>query len=295
MKQRLITGICYVLVLLTFFLLKIFLPAPWGAIAFDALIYLFAIIGAHEMTRALGNRITSKERGVCLFFAAIFLPAIELFYYVWDYPIFDVVGIEIFCVMLVLSLLFVVDYGNTTIESFGCALLACFYPTILLLAFYLCNHFNNLSDVAILMILGVAHFADSIAYVFGVLLGKKFPKKMAPKISPHKTVIGGIGGVIGGIVGALVLYALYTLILVNFLPIEPFDWSVLPLYVIIGIVASLASEFGDLVESAIKRHLNIKDMGKLLPGHGGILDRIDGCMYAAIAVYLAMKILPFAV
>jgi phosphatidate cytidylyltransferase len=65
----------------------------------------------------------------------------------------------------------------------------------------------------------------------------------------------------------------------------------LPLYALLGAVAALATEFGDLVESAIKRKVGIKDMGKLLPGHGGILDRIDGSIYAAVVVYVVFYLM----
>ena len=59
---------------------------------------------------------------------------------------------------------------------------------------------------------------------------------------------------------------------------------------IIGVIAAAATEFGDLAESCIKRKVGIKDMGKLLPGHGGILDRIDGTLFATVAVYAAFVI-----
>jgi phosphatidate cytidylyltransferase len=59
----------------------------------------------------------------------------------------------------------------------------------------------------------------------------------------------------------------------------------LPVYLLIGFVASIATMFGDLVESCIKRKLFVKDMGDLMPGHGGILDRIDSALYATVAVY----------
>ena len=61
----------------------------------------------------------------------------------------------------------------------------------------------------------------------------------------------------------------------------------LPAYLAIGFLAAAATEFGDLVESCIKRKIGIKDMGKIMPGHGGILDRIDGTLFASLAVYIA--------
>ena len=61
----------------------------------------------------------------------------------------------------------------------------------------------------------------------------------------------------------------------------------LPVYIVVGVLAALATAFGDLVESCIKRKRGLKDMGDLMPGHGGILDRIDGTLFASVVVYLA--------
>ena len=65
-----------------------------------------------------------------------------------------------------------------------------------------------------------------------------------------------------------------------------FPWWELAVYIALGIIAAAFAQFGDLVESAVKRKIGIKDMGKLLPGHGGVMDRIDSTLYASIIVYL---------
>ena len=65
----------------------------------------------------------------------------------------------------------------------------------------------------------------------------------------------------------------------------------LPVYIIIGFLAAFATAFGDLVESCIKRKAGIKDMGKIMPGHGGVLDRIDGTLFACLVVYLAFALI----
>ena len=115
----------------------------------------------------------------------------------------------------------------------------------------------------------------------------KFPKKMAPVVSPNKTVIGGVGGLVGGLVGAAILYFSYNAVAGSFADLA--IW--LPVYLLIGLLAAAATEFGDLVESCIKRKAEIKDMGRLMPGHGGILDRIDGTQFAAVAVYVAFAVI----
>jgi phosphatidate cytidylyltransferase len=184
----------------------------------------------------------------------------------------------------------VFDYKNTSIESVGVSLLSGLYPTALLCVMTLVNHaqipapsvFGFNSNLFILLIFVISPIADSFAYLFGCGLGKKFPKKMSPNISPNKTMIGGIGGLFGGLVGACAVYFIYNAVAGSYADMQ--IW--LPVYLAIGLLVALFTAFGDLMESAIKRKVGIKDMGKIMPGHGGALDRIDGSIYASLVVYL---------
>ena len=103
--------------------------------------------------------------------------------------------------------------------------------------------------------------------------------------------IGGIGGLVGGVLGALILYFAYNGACGSFDQME--IW--LPVYLVIGLVGAVATAFGDLVESAIKRKIGIKDMGKIMPGHGGALDRIDSVLFASIIVYTAYLLIVLCV
>lgn len=121
---------------------------------------------------------------------------------------------------------------------------------------------------------------DTCAYCVGMLIGKH---KMAPVLSPKKSVEGGIGG----IVGAALIGALYALAINH--------WGnagvAVMEFAIIGGVGGAISQIGDLAASAIKRNYNIKDYGKLIPGHGGILDRFDSVIFTApIIYYLAVML-----
>ena len=147
------------------------------------------------------------------------------------------------------------------------------------------------SEIGILFVFVICPFADSLAYVFGRLFGRWLPKKLAPTVSPNKTLIGGFGGLVGGALGAVCIFFVYYGLL------EPCDlnteWLNLVFFIALGVLTAAFTEFGDLVESAVKRKLEIKDMGRLLPGHGGILDRIDSTLYAGLIVcfVLTMRIL----
>ncbi|OFW80810.1 MAG: hypothetical protein A2201_10035 [Alicyclobacillus sp. RIFOXYA1_FULL_53_8] len=111
---------------------------------------------------------------------------------------------------------------------------------------------------------------DTAAFFVGSRL--KGPK-LWPDISPGKTISGAIGGLVGGVIGAL----LFGLV---FLPGHSV-WQFMSL----GFISSIAGQLGDLIESAYKRTAGVKDSGHLLPGHGGILDRIDSLLFAAPFAY----------
>ena len=115
---------------------------------------------------------------------------------------------------------------------------------------------------------------DTCAYCVGMMIGKH---KMAPVLSPKKSVEGGIGG----IVGAALIGALYALAINRW---SNAGASILE-FAIIGAVGGAISQIGDLAASAIKRNYNIKDYGKLIPGHGGILDRFDSVIFTAPIIY----------
>jgi len=119
---------------------------------------------------------------------------------------------------------------------------------------------------------------DTCAYCVGVTMGKH---KLAPVLSPKKSIEGAVGGV----VGAALLGAAYAALINRFAPTA--DANVLS-YALICAVGGVISQVGDLAASAIKRNHNIKDYGKLIPGHGGILDRFDSVIITApIIFYMA--------
>ena len=130
----------------------------------------------------------------------------------------------------------------------------------------------------------LAFLSDSGAYFAGCYLGKH---KLAPAISPKKTIEGAIGGVLA----AVAFMLLYTLILQL-----AFDFKVNYGFALIyGVVGSVASVFGDLCFSVIKRQTGIKDYGNLIPGHGGVLDRFDSMIIVAPVMEAMLILIPLAV
>lgn len=132
----------------------------------------------------------------------------------------------------------------------------------------------------LLVALGIVWAADTGAYFTGRKFGKH---KLAPRVSPNKTIEGMAGGVIAGVaVGAAAAFWLADA------PV-----ALLPTVALVALVAVLFSVIGDLFESLLKRHAGVKDSGHLIPGHGGILDRIDGVIAALPVFALGKAVLGF--
>lgn len=121
--------------------------------------------------------------------------------------------------------------------------------------------------------------SDTFAYFVGKAFGKH---KLIPKISPKKTVEGAIGGAIGG----MLLFPLFGLVISNTM-----DHNVNYILIsILGFLAAVVSQIGDLIMSAIKRSYNVKDFGNIFPGHGGFLDRFDSTLTVAPLLCLALSV-----
>lgn len=123
-----------------------------------------------------------------------------------------------------------------------------------------------------------AWVCDTCAYFTGSLFGKH---KLTPILSPKKSVEGAIGGVIGAALAGGILGTVY------YFNVDR-RWPVIIIFMIITGVGAIVSMFGDLAASAIKRNNNIKDYGKIIPGHGGIIDRFDSVFFTAPMVYFLM-------
>jgi phosphatidate cytidylyltransferase len=115
--------------------------------------------------------------------------------------------------------------------------------------------------------------SDTAAYFIGKAFGRH---KLAPQISPGKTREGAAAGVLGAVIVSL----LFTLDTPLQLPLH--YWQA----IVLGLLISVFGQFGDLVESLLKRNFSVKDSGNLMPGHGGLLDRLDSILFAGVVVYL---------
>ena len=152
-----------------------------------------------------------------------------------------------------------------------------FYITSSFVFIYLIANFKGFYDPSIILGCFILIWVnDSFAYIVGKSFGKQ---KLFYSISPHKTVEGFLGGLLFCCISASIVsrYVDETLTTPNWL--------------IIAIIVSVFGTLGDLIESKLKRESNVKDSGKIIPGHGGILDRLDSIIFASPYIYLYLKLI----
>jgi phosphatidate cytidylyltransferase len=125
----------------------------------------------------------------------------------------------------------------------------------------------------VIFLYGAVWLSDAAAYYFGKSLGRK---KLYPSMSPKKTVVGAVASVLGGSAGACIMK--YFLL----------PWMSYTTTALLGLVIGAVTIVGDLVESMLKRDAGVKDSGSLIPGHGGILDKMDGPLFAGAVLYWSL-------
>ena len=186
----------------------------------------------------------------------------------------------IFITLLMLIILVYVvlthESGNTMdgiVTFFGF-----FYVCFLISHVYLTREYTH-GKLLVWLIFLSAFGCDVGAYFTGMVFGKH---KLIPQLSPKKTVEGAIGGV----VVAVSICVVYGVFLESRNGLAGVDTVLLCF--ITGFLGSIFSQIGDLAASAMKRYVGIKDFGKIMPGHGGVLDRFDSVLFAAPVVYYSM-------
>jgi len=241
-------------------LFVLFAP-PW---LFLLLILSLTLLGLREFYAMSLPGIGQNERIIGLLLG-ILLP---LTIYPPDLRWF-IAGLAFLLLFLLILALFQREEFLVRVDKVSKHLLGLFYVSFLLAHFILMHKLEK-GRVWLLFTLVVVYFGDTTAFYVGRAWGQK---KLAPKISPSKTVEGGLGAVGGSIAGALGFKFL-------FFPQLPF-WHALALALGVGVIG----QCGDLAESLVKRSANVKDSGTLIPGHGGLLDRIDSVLFAGPLVY----------
>ena len=273
---RLISGIVLVAIALLAFIFG-------GEILLGISVFI-SIAGYLELCRAVGVKEKDKKInaleivgiiGILAYYAVLyFFPAVEEGNAAMSmgnvlYAVIPVIG-----VFMLSMLLYVVCFPKYRSEQIMANVFNFLYAPVMLSFIYLTRE-QEAGKYIVWLILISSWGCDTCAYVVGMLIGKK---KIFPVLSPKKSLEGCIGGVVGaGLIAAL--YAVFAV--ENVFP----DKRVTIVITVICMMGAVMSQVGDLAASAIKRNHEIKDYGKLIPGHGGIMDRFDSVIVTAPMIY----------
>ena len=268
-KTRLLSGILLVIIAL--------ITVITGGNLLFLVLLAVSLIGMTELYKVFG--IEKKPPGIIgylfalLYYGLLYfeplLPGESLNWFMMSFMAF------LICQMAVL----VFSYPRYNTQQIMAAFFGMFYVAVMLSYIYQIRILPG-GIFTVWLVFVCSWGCDTCAYCVGMLIGKH---KMAPILSPKKSVEGGIGGILG----AALIGVLYGLA-INYWGDAGAD--VLS-YAVIGAAGGAISQIGDLAASAIKRYHNIKDYGKLIPGHGGILDRFDSVIFTApIIYYLAIML-----
>ena len=274
MKQRILVAVIGIPALLA-----VLCFAPDWATAL--LVSLLCVIGCHEFMAAAAPL---KARRWWLFAAALSVFTVFTVYFreaaFAGSPIFVLMPWLLAALLVVLFIAAVQVYGTDDELTFPdlCAVAVSGLVIPLALSCLVRLRMLDYGAGLVLIPLVSAFMSDALALFGGMLLGKT---KLAPRVSPKKTREGAVSGLVGGMVG-MILYRIFF-----FLCTEVqlhLGWCVL-----LGLVGAVLGQLGDLSFSCVKRQCGIKDYGRLLPGHGGVLDRFDSVIFAAPVIWMLVS------
>lgn len=263
-KTRLLSGIILVIVLAAALIM--------GDLVLWALLLFISLVGLREFY----NAVRKKEQNSSL-------PTLEAVGYAGCVAYYLIMLLKsgdsylflaLIMTLTVMMFVYVFSYPALGSDQLMSSYFGVIYVPVMISFIYLTRRHPD-GIFLVWMIFISSWICDTCAYCVGMLFGKH---KLAPRLSPKKSVEGAIGGVLGAaLVGALYGYIL-TIIGSQTGPVV---WT----FSIIGGIGAVISQIGDLTASAIKRNHGIKDYGKLIPGHGGILDRFDSVIATAPIIY----------
>lgn len=259
--KRITSGFIVGLVLIVILLI------PYNIIT-GLLFTLIAIVGMHEYLGAISKVCKPVKWVAYLSCAVVSIPS-----FISNQELPKILMYSIPFVLLILFSQVIATDMKTTFKDMAYTLLGiCYIPTFLMFL----TMIDKMQNGKIL--LGYIFIASWGTDVFAYCIGKRFGKHKFSKVSPKKSIEGCIAGTIG----ATILALIYTLILNKGFS---FEYSYI-IVGILGIVLSLIGQLGDFSASCIKRYVDIKDYSNLLPGHGGMLDRIDSVLFIAPFAYM---------
>lgn len=271
MKTRIISALVGLVLLVAVLCL-------FETVAVDIAVAALSVMAVYEMINAVGLSKKKVFTAVCIAFAALFSSA----YY---QTFFSFAGYTEFLFGMVILIMVLSDHKEIKVTDAAFAFFfALFIPKAFSVLLVFRSYGKPVSLFLVMLSLGVAWLNDTCAYFSGYFFGKH---KLCPEISPKKTVEGAIGGVLGDALLCCVFALVFGMITGYSI-----NWFSLAIFLPIGAVAAI---LGDLCASIIKREFGIKDYGKIMPGHGGVMDRFDSWIFVAPILYIWNIYFPFIV
>ena len=285
----------------------------FGVYAFDVLILLAMGVATWEVcnARKLNRRganivVTLVAEGLIYMFYVIGQQVLNNQLPWWLQLIVSLIIIVVFALFIGLSNMIdkkfvkecTLQKKNLNKEAWGGALDLLYmlvYPGVFFACAVLLNHMrtDDIGLFGLLLVIFISCMTDIFAYVTGMLLGKG-SAKMAPKISPKKTWVGFVGGLFGGMLGALIvvwIISANSAVSNRLVNLTGDAYLAQAMFLIVGLAGAVITTLGDLYASFVKRKSGIKDFGNLLPGHGGVMDRVDGIILNVPFILLIMGII----
>jgi len=318
MLKRTLTGIVLVLIVAGFMLLGYFV----SAIFLDMLILLFLAGATYEMFKCLKDAGYKMFLAPPIFMLVAAYPT----FYLLQYYVGGSVGVQgllavfVIAVMMCLTIftfkpakhsqeeisaakeqgidLEVAEDKAHELKDLFANVFLLVYPILFMTLAWVLSFKYSAIFVILFAIFVPTIGGDAFAYWFGSMIGGK---KLCPKISPKKTVAGAIGGLCGAVIVSIVFWLVFELFAEHYPSFiegcrykyfishgaSGWQWKSAFIYVALGLVIGVLSELGDLAASRIKRAIGIKDYGKIFPGHGGFMDRLDSIMYSLAVLLVA--------
>ncbi len=321
MKKRALTSLGIVLVVALAFVFKMLVKG--GDYFFDAFILIVTCFASYEFSKLLKAMDKPNYKYLATVFPVVlFINHILSFVYDAEIGLGWAIMIDICLIILVSAGSFV--YGLVSVNklqkeirmkkldttpvkyalSKALNTAICFvYPAFLLMFMTFINHFADFSTTfagvtdpnyakyfsftALLFMFVIPAITDTFAYLMGGAIGGK---KLCPKISPNKTIAGAVGGLAWCVVVSICVYLILNAVPSIQVAFEALNFKLWHV-VIISFVTSILAQLGDIFESFAKRKAGVKDSGKILPGHGGMLDRVDSYIFTAPVLMLCFSII----
>lgn len=249
--------------LITFLLVPLFIFLPFLGIKYFALVvYLISFLAAKELLSFFSVKGVVQVRS-----SAVMTAFIPLATFLGDIQ-WGIIAFSIYFIFFSIMELFRND--TKALETAGAyaftGLYAGIFPSFLILIF------ANKGTETVLLIFICLWATDIFAYLIGTLIGKH---KLYPTLSPKKSLEGTIAGVIFPVIAGFTFYYLYPSHTLTILDI-----------IVVSLISGTIGQIGDLFESMLKRDCNVKDSSSIIPGHGGVLDRVDSLIFTMPVYYL---------